>query len=125
MGMYTEIFVNMEFKLDTPESVLELIEAVINKDTDYMRRHEHPKRWAFLTCDMSCYTPQTRASYWDRGSRSLLIKGDIKNYGGEIEEFFELISPWGADKGRMIGYAHYEESKDPHEFFYADGEWTK
>ena len=128
MGMYTEIYVNMDFRPDTPKEIVELLFAICNQDFDYMEKNGYPERFACLFCDMSCYTPQTNTSQITipgdcRTTMSLLGKGDIKNYDNEIEKFFEIVAPWCDNEGRMIGYAHYEEHKDPYIFFYANGEW--
>jgi hypothetical protein len=45
---------------------------------------------------------------------SLLGKGDIKNYEGEIEKFFEWIIPYvDGYPGDFIGYSRYEEDLKP------------
>lgn len=125
MGMYTEIFVNVDLKEDTPQEVISILGAmcfgrvigaptVIPEDS-----FEHcPDRWALLFNDGSHYTPRTScaelrfcetAKAW-----SLLGKGDIKNYNHEIEEFFEWIMPYvEGNEGDFIGYYRHENCQLP------------
>ena len=98
MGTYTEIYVNVDFKKDLPDDVIEVITAVCNKDLNYFATSDFPLRWGLLFNNGSYYTPYTScamltydetAEHW-----SLLGKGDIKNTSEEIEEFFEYIEPY-------------------------------
>jgi hypothetical protein len=117
MGMYTEIYVNVDFKKDIPEDFLDCLKKICDKD--FLGPIEgKPQRWSFLFCDMSYYTPNTCVSNltYDRthGFWSLLGKGDIKNYENEIEQFFEWIKPWvEGSPGDFIGYLRYEEEQVP------------
>jgi len=116
MGMYTEIYVNVNLKEDTPDDVIAVLKKMCN--LDYV--DGHPARWGLLFNSGSYYTPNTscaKLTYDKIGKQwSLLGKGDIKNYGSEIEEFFEWIKPHVEDPdpdGEFIGYYRYEENREP------------
>lgn len=115
MGMYTEIYVNVDFKKDTPEEVIETIRAMCEKDHTSPYLASKPSRWAYLFNNGSYYLPFTEchALTWDDIGQnySLLGKGDIKNYSSEIEEFFDFISPWVEND--FMGYMRYEEDREP------------
>jgi len=125
MGMYTEIFVNVDLKQNTPEDVIDTLKAMcffvpISDDEHDTALADKPGRWNYLFSDGSYYTPNTSCRNFTfddiSGSYSLLGKGDIKNYNGEIEEFFEFIAPHVEDIG-FIGYSRYEEADVPTLYF--------
>jgi len=130
--MYTEIYVNVELKRGTPEEVIHVLKVMCGKldpEAEKEALEGYPDRWCMLFSDCSYYTPRTYCKYleWDTISKqwSLLGKGDIKNYGREIEAFFEWISPHvdGRD-GDFIGYQRYEESQMPLLFFKKGDSYT-
>ena len=116
MGMYTEIYVNVNLKQDTPGEVISALIAMCTKDSKNTTL-PYP-RWAYLFNDGSFYTPKTecgKLTYNDISKQwSLLGKGDIKNYDGEIEAFFKWLMPYiDARIGEFIGYSRYEEEFSP------------
>lgn len=120
MGMYTEIYVNVDLKEDTPECAIKTIKAVCEGDWEQLGHEGRPSRWAMLFGNGSCYTPNTEVSELTcdgiNEGYSLLGKGDIKNYGSEIEEFFEFIAPHVESHPKIptfIGYMRYEEQDMP------------
>jgi len=121
MGMYTEIFINTDLKKNTPDSIIEVLKSMCALDCSNPALTEHPARWAYLFNNGSYYTPNTSVAsltFDDIAKQySLLGKGDIKNYEGEIEKFFAWIRPWCDDE--FIGYMRYEEDKEP-TLIYAD-----
>lgn len=115
MGMYTEIYVNVNLKSDTPEEVIGVLEAICLGQNDGLLK-DYPDRWKCLFSDMSFYTPSTSCAKmkYQMGFWSLLGKGDIKNYDNEIEKFFEYIMSYvDASEGEFIGYKRYEEAQVP------------
>ena len=112
MGMYTEIYVNVDLKEDTPDEVINVIRDVCEGRTSEGK----PDRWCQLGYSMSYYTPNTSCSNLTldkiSGRYSLLLKGDIKNYEGEIEQFFDFIEPH-VDDEEFMGYLRYEEDREP------------
>lgn len=115
MGMYTEIYVSTDLKEGTPEPVIDVLRAICAKDPDSPALAEHPDRWFMLFNSGSYYTPLTEVAsltYDDIGKHySLIGKGDIKNYGYEIEKFFDWLKPWCDNE--FIGYHRYEEAREP------------
>lgn len=117
MGMYTEIFVNVDLKPETPEEVLAVLRAMCG-DENQAPLDGKPGRWRMLFGNGSYYTPLTSCAKltYDKiaGHWSLLGKGDIKNYEREIEAFFAWLAPHiDAEPGDFIGYTRYEEATLP------------
>lgn len=115
MGTYTEIYVNIDLKEDTPLPIIDILRKICNAELIVGA----PARWQFLFRSGSSYTPNTWVAnltfseiggYW-----SLLGKGDIKNYSDEIELFFEFIKPFTEDY--FLGYLRSEDDPCP-ELFY-------
>lgn len=115
MGMYTEIFVNVDLKEDTPSEIIEVLKAMCVKDHEAACLKDKPQRWWYLFNNGSYYTPLTQCgtlTFDDiAGHYSLLAKGDIKNYDNEIEKFFDFIRPWCDTE--FMGYYRFEESREP------------
>ena len=119
--MYTEIYINVDLKKDTPDDVIKVLKAMCymlpdQECSDVLA--DYPDRWSCLFSNMSYYTPYTNCKFleFDNISNqwSLLGKGDIKNYNNDIEKFFEWIMPWiDGSVGDFIGYQRYEESQLP------------
>lgn len=115
MGMFTEIYVNVDLKEDTPKSVIKVLESICAGDGVDSK---YPDRWNVLFVNGSYYTPYTECDRltfnMTSNQYSLLGKGDIKNYEGEIEAFFEFLIPWvDGESGDFIGYSRYESEKLP------------
>ena len=115
--MYTEIYVNVDLREDTPDEVIAVLKAICGGE-DETPLEGKPSRWCMLFNSGSYYTPNTSCNSltYDKIGRcwSLLGKGDIKNYEGEIEAFFEWLMPHiDAEDGEFIGYSRYEESDEP------------
>lgn len=128
MGMYTEIYINVDLKKETPDDVIRVLKAMCHmlpnqECTEVLA--DYPDIWGSLFSNMSYYTPSTNCrflEYDDNTKRwSLLGKGDIKNYENEIEKFFEWIMPWiDASPGEFIGYSRYEDNDKPKLYFLPD-----
>lgn len=117
MGMYTEIFVNVDLKPDTPEDVLAVLRAMCGDENQAPLKGK-PTRWDRLFSNGSYYHRLTSCAKltYDKtaGHWSLLGKGDIKNYESEIEAFFAWLMPWiDGEEGDFIGYHRYEECQAP------------
>jgi len=124
MGMYTEIYVNVDLKKDLPKEVLGTLFAMCGEEQYSHYLLGRPRRWRFLFGNGSYYTPSTCVGNLTYDSisdqYSLLGKGDIKNYQGEIEEFFEWIMPYiDTCEDEFIGYSRYEETDVPELYFKA------
>jgi hypothetical protein len=132
MGMYTEIYINVDLKKDTPDDVIGVLKALCrilpDQECDDVLA-DYPDGWICLFSNMSYYTPFTNCKFleFDDISKkwSLLGKGDIKNYNMEIEEFFEWIMPYvDGYPGDFIGYSRYEEDQKPTLMFLPEDEDT-
>ena len=92
MGMYTEIYINVDLKRETPDDVISVLKAMCSFDSEAECLADKPPRWSYLFNSGSYYTPNTSCASltWDETSNSysLLGKGDIKNYGSEIFGFW-------------------------------------
>jgi len=130
MGMYTEIYINVDLKKEIPDDVIQVLKAMCrmlpNEECEEVLK-PYPERWHILFGDGSYYTPNTYCRFlkFDDISNqwSLLGKGDIKNYGNEIQEFFKWIMPYiDSYPGMFIGYSRYEEDKEPQLYFYPEEE---
>jgi hypothetical protein len=130
MGMYTEIYVNVDLKKDTPDEIIEVLKAMCHmEESDEKVLESYPDRWGGLFYSGSYYTPDTHChsltcdgitQRW-----SLLGKGDIKNYEGEIQKFFEWIIPYvDGCPGDFIGYSRYEVDREPTLVFLPESEDT-
>ena len=119
MGMHTEIFVNIEMERKPPEDIYLLLKALSDGDYDNPLFENYPNRFKWLFSSGSFYFPSTavcRLSSFqnldmDDEPWYFIGKGNIKNYNGEIQEFFKLIEPYAYDP--FIGYYRYEEDDKP------------
>ena len=128
--MYTEIYINVDLKKDTPDDVIKVLKALCrilpDQECDEVIA-DYPDMWICLFSNMSYYTPSTNCKFLEfdtiSNQWSLLGKGDIKNYGNEIEEFFEWIMPYvDGYPGDFIGYSRYEEDQKPTLMFLPEDE---
>ena len=117
MVMYTEMFVSIELKQDTPSEVIDVLKAMCDMEPDADCLKDKPRRWAYMFNSGSYYTPDTSAREIRKdktsGRYSLIGKGDIKNYDSEIEQFFEFVKPWSDREDDFIGFMRYEEAREP------------
>jgi hypothetical protein len=123
MGMYTEIHFRAELVRDVPEDVLAVLRCLVDFDSpepEVKPGHElfSCPRWDMLGRCSSAYFPDHPQSFLALSDWSkrwiLFLNADLKNYGGEIEKFFDWIDPYVAgSEGQFLGYSLYEESDDP------------
>lgn len=120
MGMYTEIFINVSLRKDTPDKVVRDLRGLF--DADYPAEVKSPFfRRGRMTCigRTSSYYFQPRATsnmFFDdiAGQWYVLSRSDLKNYGSEIEQFFDWIDEYvDASPGEFIGYHRYEDDDTP------------
>jgi hypothetical protein len=114
MGMYTEIYVNVDLKEDTPKDIVHVLRLICDGYTP----DGFPSRTCCLFYNCSYCTPRTHVShltYDELGKQwSLLGKGDLLNYENEIDYFFTWLTPWvEGEPGDFIGYHRYEEAQEP------------
>ena len=114
MGMYTEIYVNVDLKKETPQEIIDTLKQLFaNEQPDGFS-----ERSLMLFSNGSYYTPCTyvRSLTYDRilHQWSFLGKGDLKNYSNEVEHFFDWLMPWvDGFPGDFVGYHRYEQDQKP------------
>lgn len=131
MGMYTEIF----FRAEVNEYAFTVLNAIIdNPNDDSVRRagdgDGHPffskPRADMVFAGSSAYFPDAnhrlvQTTYGD--ARCVSFRANLKNYDGEIESFFDWVSPHVKDWGKrtFIGYSLYEEDTEPTLYYTRNG----
>jgi hypothetical protein len=127
MGMFTEIYINVNLKTNTPPEVLNILKKMCSPVELSLKEwdSEYPDTWLYLFKSGSYYTPNTYCRFFEYDKinecYSLLGKGDIKNYGEEIQQFFDWILPWvDGESGDFVGYHRYENNQQPTLVFLPD-----
>lgn len=132
MGMYTEIYVNVDLKKETPKEIIDILRHLCAEDSTKEAEEFADKfgeRFCCLFHNMSYYTPYTqcgKVTYDEITEQySLIGKGDIKDYWGDIDKFFEWIAPYVDGIEEFVGYERYEESLVPTLFYVVEGKVIK
>jgi hypothetical protein len=121
MGMYTEIFVSARVK-PGDQAVIDVLKYLTSDVEQPTKLPDHPlfstDRWQWVLRGSSHYFVPRSVSLFDYDDIArcwvLIARSDIKNYGGEIEKFFDWLRPHlEAHKDEMIGYSRYEEDRVP------------
>lgn len=129
MGMYTDFCFDSELKKDTPEIVLDILNALMNENGNLstMLLPNHPlfkaPRWQMLGWGDSYYFDAKPRRYFKRdrisGTWVLNIRCNFKNYDDEIEKFIDWIKPYlEKTQGDFLGFKRYEEEREPTLIFY-------
>jgi len=127
VGMYTEIVIAAPLRSDTPGDVIEIIRYMIGEGESAPEKtpnHDLFKcdRWgSVLNCSSYYFIPfSTQEFRYDaiRKAYCLVVRADLKNYGDEIEKFFDWIDQY-LEKwpGEFVGYSRYEEDIEPVLYF--------
>ncbi len=126
MGMYTEIIFGAALKEDTPQFVINTIQALIDGNLDELEvKPEH----RFFQAERSHHLLCAGGSYYFPGTVEpkfykdeidncwrLHFRSNIKNYGSEIELFLDWIGPYveqGSGLRDIYAYVMYEEQNEP------------
>ncbi len=122
MGYYTELKVVFWLKKDTPKQVIDLLKRVIiDQDLGHDKTlfgsedvfkpdidHSFSKcnNWYMLFLGTNFDDDKGREMHEVSGRWLVKIHSDFKNYGNEIDEFIDWISPYiaGRKKKQFIGY---------------------
>jgi hypothetical protein len=126
MGDYTEIFFRSDLRRDVPEDVVNALMCLVGDIDEDTALSAHPlpdheffakRRWSMVGRGGSAYFPVTAnrltQDEYD-GTWSIFILANLKNYGGEIESFFDWIEPYcGESQGQFFGYELYEGNDVP------------
>lgn len=123
MGMYTELYLGLDLKKDTPKELLDWLyghndESVPLSELEAMCPKElKDTRFDTLLCGSYYFYAQPYLNIqYDKISNShhFTLITNLKNYSSEIEKFVALIMPYvDAYKGEHLGHYRYEEDKLP------------
>lgn len=123
MGMYTELVLKCRIVDRVPDAVEEVLQHMFNGK-------EMARAWPAelsadrMPCIGSCssfyHTPFALSKYSNEGTNPsgkggyIFSRSDLKNYGGEIEQFLDWLRPYMEDDpGSCIGWQWYEEDEVP------------
>jgi hypothetical protein len=114
--MYTEVFISAEFNRASSATPILLFIFGDGPEPIELPDHEffHTDRWRWLGKMSSYYfQPRRVGQLWDDGEigaaddMRLVNLSNIKNYGSEIEKFFDWLSTTDVE---YFGYSRYEET---------------
>lgn len=133
MGMYTEIYVKVVLKEDVDDNVINILKYMLGIDdveledlTLPSHRLFEKERWHYMLRSGSYYHIPYSVKLFEYNEISnnhyLVVRSDFKNYDGEIEKFFDWITPYIEKYGdkTFIGYSLYEEDDEP-KLYYVEG----
>jgi len=118
MGMYTELYLAVELRGDTPKDVIDALTLLTSSEDIAASNPIFPDRTVFfpLRSGGSYYFDaiETCAFQYDDNAEAwyLTFVTSIKNYENEWGTFLDWISPYIADDGH-VGHLRYEESDLP------------
>lgn len=136
MGMYTELVIKAKITEYLPDDVWMILDYLFNPKTEVeiydehmqlksdVKLPDHPffdsSRWEMIgSCNSYYHIPESQSFFADG---YLFSRSDLKNYGGEIENFINWITPYlDEPDGKFIGWKWYEEYHEP-TFIYKNGE---
>lgn len=137
MGMYTQLFLAVSFKEDTPDIVVSTLGKMVDGSIDTVSVDPLPNHPFFLTSRWTWCLRSGGSAYFDgvtfcnfsKGAYSkeyqLTMLMDIKNYSQEWEKFLDWISPYLETEG-YLGFYRYEEWEEPMSIFRdSDGTITR
>ena len=133
MGTYTEIYVKAVLKEGVDDNVINILKYMLGMDDIELEDLTLPshslfetERWHYMLRSGSYYHMPYSVKLFEYNEISnnyyLVVRSDFKNYGGEIEKFFDWIKQYferDYDK-TFIGYALCEECCEPI-LYYTEG----
>ena len=133
MSMYTEIYVKVVLKEDVNINVIDVLKYMLGMDNIELEDLILPNHslfttnnWHYMLRSGSYYHVPYVVSLFEYNNISenyyLVVRSDFKNYQGEVEKFFDWISPHVEKDGdkTFIGYSLYEEDDEP-KLYYVEG----
>lgn len=119
MGMYTELFLQLQLSGDTPPEVIKTLNYMGGAEgCESISQPFKGSRWnIMLQCNSHYHFPLSvfqlkYLSYIDE--YLLFVRCDFKNYEGEVENFLNWIAPWVLDTDDVYaGHYMYETSTEP------------
>ena len=118
MGMYTHLVLNVTFKEDTPQEVIDTIRYMVGDTEVEPPKQDHKlfkcDRWSFcLRCDSAYFMGCTSTVFQNEyGNWYLTVNSNCKNYTSEYQKFLDYIRPYIEYK-EYLGFIRYEESDIP------------
>jgi hypothetical protein len=129
MGMYTELFLQVGLKSDTPKNVIDTLNYMLGNTEEVPDLvYTTQGRMMWMLQSSSFYHYPFAHSHLDRidysNSYYLFVRCDLKNYSNEIEEFLDFISPHvdGRDC-KYQGHYLYEGSEFPTRLSFHSDTW--
>lgn len=127
MGMYTEVVVKISLKEETPKEVDSVLEYLFGDGEEPKQLPDHmfftlPRWYGIGQCSSYYHHPEVVSSIvYDKFTKGrkdridqVFSRSDLKDYNGEIDNFFDWIRPYIEGKeGQCIGYSWYEEDSQP------------
>lgn len=133
MSMYTEIYVKAVLKEDVNINVIDVLKYMLGMDNIELEDLILPNHslfttnnWHYMLRSGSYYHVPYVVSLFEYNNISenyyLVVRSDFKNYQGEVEKFFDWITPYVEKDGdkTFIGYSLYEEDYEP-TLYYVEG----
>lgn len=133
MSMYTEIYVKAVLKEGVNINVIDVLKYMLGMDNIELEDLILPNHslfttnnWHYMLRSGSYYHVPYVVSLFEYNNISenyyLVVRSDFKNYQGEVEKFFDWISPHVEKDGdkTFIGYSLYEEDDEP-KLYYVEG----
>jgi len=124
--MYTEVFFRAEVDEDSYGIMSKIIEGVDPATfSDVHPFFGMDRAWGVFQCE-SYYHPGPFHRLFESEERFNLrmvsFRSSLKNYGGEIEAFFDWVAPHvlPSQARLFIGYQLYEEDEEPTLYYTAD-----
>lgn len=105
MGMYTQLFLDVRLKPNTPTEIIKTLNLMIKGESE---KWGNRLDWCFNSA--SCYFAENNIAKLEHGS--LLVLCDFKDYDDEIEQLITWLKPY-IDNDGMFGYTRYEEDEEP------------
>ena len=124
MGMYTELVLKCQLKENLPVEVMDIIMFMFKggnrcSPPATLPDHEFFKcgSWMMIGASSSFYHIPWKVN--DLEENYLFSRSDLKNYGDEIEEFVDWLTPYIETGGQRtcIGWSWYEGAIEPRLLF--------
>jgi hypothetical protein len=122
MGMYTELILGAELRKDTPKEVIEALQFILGEKEIKPENFPLPEGrcdWLLQGCSSSFAIDKPVNKMWLGewdNCWHISTRSNIKNYGGEIEEFLAWLKPYidgGSGNRDMYAIVIYEDEPTP------------
>lgn len=127
MGMYTELFLQVGLKEDTPDEVINTLAYMLGEtEREPEEAPFESDRWEFMLRCSSHYHYPFSHSHLDKAAYLnqffLFVRCDFKNYSNKLGKFLNWIAPWvDSESSRYQGHHMYEECEKPTQIKFNSG----